>query len=423
MKISNSYIFDQAIRTLQSRQSQLNRVEQQIASGLKVTKASDDPTVVNPLQRLYTLVSRQDTFERNLNSLSDRLSAEESVVTSSISALDRIRELTIAGINDTNQQGVDRGAIASELDELIEQLRAFANTQDVNGNYLFAGSRVSTPPFQVDSAGRTVYMGDQYRNKVPVGEGRELQGNRPANEVFVKIVREREGGAPEPVSFFRSLEELSTAMRAGSSDLSSRVQASVQTGPDGSTPQLVLGSDQTDTGLLRLRVSGDEIAITQQIHSGGTIGIDFGEHRFNVGDTVQMNIERFVAADVPVIRAGDVDADGRLTADGMARLADAINAQTSASPGQLQRGLGEVDALFNGLINAQATIGGEQNAVERQTDLLEDSRLRTRVLLSDVQDLDYNEAVTRLRQELLSLEAFQRSFAQTTQLSLFNFIN
>jgi flagellar hook-associated protein 3 FlgL len=138
---------------------------------------------------------------------------------------------------------------------------------------------------------------------------------------------------------------------------------------------------------------------------------------------VQLSIERYTAAEVPVLGADDVDAAGRLTEAGLQKLADAINASTPADPGPLQRGLAEIDALGLGLVSALATIGGEQTAVERQQGLLEDDRLRTTVLLSDIRDLDYNEAVTRLKQELLSLEAFQRSFAQTTQLGLFDFLN
>ena len=163
--------------------------------------------------------------------------------------------------------------------------------------------------------------------------------------------------------------------------------------------------------------------MTQTANADGSIDIDFGQRQFNVGDTVQMNIERYVAASVPVLTASDVDAAGQLTQAGLSKLADAINANTPEEPGQLQRGLAELDKLELGFISAQATIGGEQNAVETQRDLLEDTQLRTRSLLSDLQDLDYNEAITRLKQQLLSLEAFQRSFAQTTELSLFNFLN
>ncbi len=43
-------------------------------------------------------------------------------------------------------------------------------------------------------------------------------------------------------------------------------------------------------------------------------------------------------------------------------------------------------------------------------------------VLSDLQDLDYAEALTRLSQQQIVLEAAQKSFVKTSSLSLFNFI-
>jgi len=43
--------------------------------------------------------------------------------------------------------------------------------------------------------------------------------------------------------------------------------------------------------------------------------------------------------------------------------------------------------------------------------------------LSNVEDLDYAEAITQMNKEMLALEAAQSSFAKISQLNLFNYIN
>jgi len=43
--------------------------------------------------------------------------------------------------------------------------------------------------------------------------------------------------------------------------------------------------------------------------------------------------------------------------------------------------------------------------------------------MSDIQDLDYTEAITKMNKDQLALEAAQSSFAKISKLSLFNFIN
>ena len=42
--------------------------------------------------------------------------------------------------------------------------------------------------------------------------------------------------------------------------------------------------------------------------------------------------------------------------------------------------------------------------------------------MSAIRDVDYAEAITRLESQLTSLQAAQQSYAQSRQLSLFDFI-
>ena len=42
--------------------------------------------------------------------------------------------------------------------------------------------------------------------------------------------------------------------------------------------------------------------------------------------------------------------------------------------------------------------------------------------LSQMEDLDYTEAITKMNKDMLALEAAQSSFAKISQLSLFDYI-
>jgi flagellar hook-associated protein 3 FlgL len=55
--------------------------------------------------------------------------------------------------------------------------------------------------------------------------------------------------------------------------------------------------------------------------------------------------------------------------------------------------------------------------------VLDETTLRLKSTLSDVQDLDYTEAITRMNKDQLALEAAQSSFAKIAKLTLFNYIN
>ena len=69
-----------------------------------------------------------------------------------------------------------------------------------------------------------------------------------------------------------------------------------------------------------------------------------------------------------------------------------------------------------------AQTGSDQKVVQSQLDVLDEATLRLKSTLSDTQDLNYAEAVTRMNKEMMSMQAAMSSFSKITGLSLFNYI-
>jgi flagellar hook-associated protein 3 FlgL len=88
----------------------------------------------------------------------------------------------------------------------------------------------------------------------------------------------------------------------------------------------------------------------------------------------------------------------------------------------MQRGLGEVDSLQEGISLAQASVGTDMKVVEQQVNVVQDTTLSLKTTLSNIEDLDYATAITQMNKQMLALEAAQSSFAKISQLSLFNYI-
>jgi flagellar hook-associated protein 3 FlgL len=104
-------------------------------------------------------------------------------------------------------------------------------------------------------------------------------------------------------------------------------------------------------------------------------------------------------------------------------LSDLADAISNSKPKDMQRGLGEIDVLQQGISDATAQIGSDMGVVDMQNSVLDETTLRLKSTLSDVQDLDYTEAITRMNKDQLALEAAQSSFAKIAKLTLFNYIN
>jgi flagellar hook-associated protein 3 FlgL len=84
--------------------------------------------------------------------------------------------------------------------------------------------------------------------------------------------------------------------------------------------------------------------------------------------------------------------------------------------------LDDLGAALDKLINAKSDVGGRVKILNNQTSQHEDFILNMQTVLSDIQDLDYAEAISRFNTELLSLQAAQKSFAKVQGLSLFNYL-
>ena len=306
MKVSTNLFFDRALNQMVASQSSLAQSQAQLSTGKKGVQVSDAPDEATAIQRLKSVIARQDSFEQAVKTAQNRLNAEETALEATANIMVRMKELTVQALNDTYGPK-DREIIAVEMQGLQEDLLSYANTRDVNGAYLFSGSRVFTPPFAANAQGDIVYQGDETVNLVEVGDQRSLRLNRTGTEVFGRVTRDLPNGSTEGRSFFQSVQDLVDAVRT---------------------------SDR----------------------------------------------------------------------------------------GAMNRGLAEFDTLNQQVAISQAKVGSAMNVVSNQTAVLEETRLQLKTVLSEIEDLDYTEAVTEMQKRMMALEASQASFAQISRLNLFEYI-
>ena len=145
------------------------------------------------------------------------------------------------------------------------------------------------------------------------------------------------------------------------------------------------------------------------------------------GDQTQTRIPAGVERTVQFSRAGTdvfnrvVRDDGQPLGffDALDQMIEGVN--TSQSP-KIQQGIADLTQMHNTLTLSQAQNGSDQVVLRSQLDVLDETALRLKTTLSDIEDLDYAEAITRMNQEMMSLEAAMGSFAKISGSSLFDYI-
>ena len=74
------------------------------------------------------------------------------------------------------------------------------------------------------------------------------------------------------------------------------------------------------------------------------------------------------------------------------------------------------------VLTVQATIGARLNALDRQENLNEDNILGMQTVLSETEDLDFAEAISKFNLQSVSLQAAQQAYTKVQGLSLFNYL-
>ena len=145
------------------------------------------------------------------------------------------------------------------------------------------------------------------------------------------------------------------------------------------------------------------------------------------GDQTQTRIPAGVERTVQFTRAGTdvfsrvVRDDGQAVVffDALDQMIEGVNNSQTV---KIHQGVADLTQMHNNLTLAQAQNGSDQSVLQSQLDVLDETTLRIKSTLSEIEDLDYAEAVTRMNKEMMALEAAMGSFSKISGMSLFDYI-
>lgn len=183
MKISTAQFFRTNAEALSKGQYSVSDLQAKLGSGKQITSPSQDVQKANLISRLESNISSQKIYKENIEVAMTRLTSEETALTSITEVFQRASELAILGANGT-MAAEDRAVLGAEVTELKKELIRLANSRDIDGNYLFGGNRIESPPFLVNEQGVTQYVGDYSRLSIRVSDSRTMDINTLGSELL-----------------------------------------------------------------------------------------------------------------------------------------------------------------------------------------------------------------------------------------------
>jgi flagellar hook-associated protein 3 FlgL len=409
MRITTNLIYNQNLRSIDTNQGNLVDIQQQLATGKKLLRPSDDPVGAAQVIRLTEELDKITQYQRNNDLTSSALEQQETALRSINDVVNRARVLTVQSGNGI-LAGQDRKAIGAEIEQIRDQVLDLMNTRNASGDYVFSGYQSSNQAFEFNpsaSGDKVSFLGDDGENQIQISDSVILQSTSSGKSIFQEV-------------FARFNFEV-TAQSAGVSVETAKID---EQGTFDNFHKQNFDPVNTPNNQYRFDVlAGDQVAVTnvgtgnvvstQPFQSGQPVRFAGMEFNFNgsTGDSLEISLNRPQKKNLAETLN---DMFIALTSDSISE-SDFVNAIDNTLVG-LDNGLEKMSFEVS-------SIGARLNIAQSIKEANLDSELSLQSARSSIQDVDFAKASTEFAKQETALEAAFKSFPRVVNLSLFNYIN
>ncbi|WP_338825200.1 Flagellar hook-associated protein 3 [Moorella humiferrea] len=215
VRITNRMLGQNVVRNINRNLEYMYRVQEQMSTGKRVNRPSDDPIVVARVLAFKTSIAANDQYKKNMEDAKGWIDASESALGMATDVLQRARELAVYGANGTMPEE-SMQALGEEVEQLLDEMVQVANTS-YGGRYLFGGTYTTGTPFEKESDPTNPdypvkYEGNTGELNWEIAPGVVIPVNENGSKVFMEAVNDGAGGK---LSLFKLLSDLSGALKRG----------------------------------------------------------------------------------------------------------------------------------------------------------------------------------------------------------------
>jgi flagellar hook-associated protein 3 FlgL len=396
MRVTQGSNQTQFLASINLLQSSIAQTQNQMSSNLSFTTASQNPVAAGTVNNYNQALAQSQQYGTNASSAQTNLNTEDNALSQVQTQLQALRNLALEA-NSGILTNSNLSSIATQAVQIQNTLLSLGNTTNGNGEYIFGGFASQTQPFTQSAVGAT-YNGDQGSRQVQIGAGQTVADGDNGDTVFNQV---------------KTGNGTFTVTAAGANTGSGIVGATSVSNPaayDGGTYAITF----TAPG-------------TYQVTEGATV-VSTGSYAD--GDTISFNGVQVTLSGTPA--TGD---SFSLAASGnqsifatVQNLVTALQAgvttpaSSTALNNAINSAINNIDQALNQTSNVRATVGGRLNSITTQQSVATSQQTQLKQSISNLQGLDYAQAITTLDQQNVTLSAALQAFSMTQGLSLFKFL-
>lgn len=193
MRISTQMMYDQNMRGVSNAQSEWLRYGEQMSTGKRVNRPSDDPIAASQAVVLSQAQAQNSQYALARTFATQKISLEENVLSQVTTAIQSAQEKIVYAANGTLSDD-DRASLATDIKGIRDQILNLANSTDGNGRYIFAGYKTEKAPY-TETSGTVGYGGGDQPVTQAVDAARTMTIGHTGDKIFNSITS---NAVPEP---------------------------------------------------------------------------------------------------------------------------------------------------------------------------------------------------------------------------------
>ncbi|MFA1821343.1 flagellar hook-associated protein FlgL [Virgibacillus oceani] len=209
MRVTQGMLSNNMLKNLQNSNTNMSKYMDQLSTGKKINRPSDDPVVAMNGMNYRSQVSEIQQFQRNTSEVHNWMDNTDAALNTATQAMQKLRELAVQASNDTYDEQ-ERENIKKEAVQLKQHLEGIAET-NVNGKYIFNGTNTNESPF--NDAGE--FTPNTEKVQIDVAGGMKVDANVNPEEVFGNELFSNPDDPDNPGKLDRLINALENNNQAG----------------------------------------------------------------------------------------------------------------------------------------------------------------------------------------------------------------
>jgi flagellar hook-associated protein 3 FlgL len=328
--------YDRTRGNVQSNLEKLYHANEQLSSGLRINKPSDDTIGITRVLDYKVEINANTQYLRSMDDAKSYLEFSETVLSAVTENLTRLNEI-LAGAASGQVNATDRQSIAQEVSVIKDQMFSLANSR-FGDRYVFSGYKTATQTFTV-SNNTFINQGDANLINVNISRTATLIENVTASDAFAYSISNTQTMRLSSSSFAHYIPTI------GSTTITVRIGTSsdptVTTGVNqfsysnfmDMTQQIQDALNQNDTDKLFTLMKAVQVSLDKNVQVRAKVGA-----RLNVIDSTQSNNEDTILF-LHQVKSSTEDADTAQTISDVSKAELALQSLRQSSMQMLQQSL------------------------------------------------------------------------------------